>query len=79
MTTSDHNHKETLERVLGPTGFEVTCEQCFELLDEYVELELTGADADRQLPGVRPHFQGCPACREDYESLRDLVRGDYSG
>jgi hypothetical protein len=79
MTTSDRNHKETLERVLGPTGFEVTCEQCFKLLDEYVELELTGADADRQLPGVRTHFQGCPACREDYESLRDLVRGDYLG
>jgi predicted anti-sigma-YlaC factor YlaD len=79
MTTSDRNHNEPLERVLGPIGFEVTCEQCFELLDEYVELELAGADADRQLPGVRAHFQGCPACREDYESLRDLVRGDYSG
>jgi predicted anti-sigma-YlaC factor YlaD len=79
MTTSDHNRKEALDRVLGPSEFEVTCEQCFELLDEYVELELTGADADRQLPGVRTHFQGCPACREDYESLRDLVRSDYSG
>lgn len=76
MTTSDHKHNEILERALGPTGFEVTCEQCFELLDEYVELELAGLDADRQVPGVRTHFEGCPACREDYESLRDLVSAE---
>jgi hypothetical protein len=79
MTKSDHKHHEALERLLGPTGFEVTCDQCFELLDEYVELEFAGADADRKLPGVRAHFQGCAACREDYESLRDLVRRDQLG
>ena len=64
-----------LARVLGPVGPEVTCEQCFELLDEYVDLEIAGADADTRLPGMRPHLQGCPACREDYESLRDFVAG----
>ena len=63
-------------RLLGPEGHEVSCEQCFELLDEYVELELAGADADRRLPGMREHLQGCPACREDHESLRELVRID---
>jgi predicted anti-sigma-YlaC factor YlaD len=43
-------------------------------LDEYVEHELAGTDADRRLPGMREHLQGCPACREDHESLRDFVR-----
>jgi hypothetical protein len=74
--TSDQKANDALARALGPTGFEVTCEQCFELLDQYVELELAGADADAQLPGVRNHFAGCPACREDYEGLRDLVIAD---
>ena len=75
MNASDHNH-EPLDQLLGPTGFEVTCEQCFELLDQYVELELAGADADERLPGLRTHLEGCPACREDHESLRALVAGD---
>jgi hypothetical protein len=85
MTRSDQTRDDALERVLGPTGPEVTCDQCFELLDEYVDLELSGAGADRKLAGVRTHFEGCPACREDYESLRDLVTaegrtpGDQSG
>ena len=60
-------------RLLGPTEPEVTCEQCFELLDEYVDLEVAGEDADARLPGMRAHLEGCPACHEDHESLRDFV------
>jgi hypothetical protein len=76
MSTPDHTHDAPLERLLGPTGFEVTCDQCFELLDRYVELEVAGADADRQLSGLRAHLDGCPACREEHESLLALVRSD---
>jgi hypothetical protein len=75
MSTHDRR-AELITRLLGPDGREVSCDECFELLDEYVELEVTGADADRRLPGMREHLQGCPACREDHESLRDLVRLD---
>jgi anti-sigma factor RsiW len=65
-----------IERLLGPTGDEVTCEQCFDLLDEYVDLELSGADADARIPGMNTHLEGCPACREDHESLRALVSSE---
>ena len=79
MSTGDRAH-ELLRHVLGPSRPEVTCEECFELLDEYVDLELAGKDADRRLPGMREHMQGCPACYEDHESLRDLVRlGSHGG
>jgi hypothetical protein len=70
---ADRPRRELIARLLGPAGHEVTCDECFELLDEYVELELTSGDADARLPGMREHFDGCPACREDHESLRDLV------
>ena len=72
--TAEHRREQLLSRLLGPAGPEVSCEECFELLDEYVDLELSGAAADRRLPGMREHLQGCPACREDHESLRDFVR-----
>ena len=65
-----------IEKLLGPTGYEVSCDECFELLDEYVELELEGADADARIPGMRNHLDGCGACREEHESLRALVAGD---
>jgi hypothetical protein len=62
-----------LARLLGPSGPEVSCEECFERLDQYVELELGGEDADSCLPGLAAHLEGCPACREDHESLLAFV------
>ena len=75
---TDRRHTDALERLLGPTEPELTCEQCFEMLDEYVDLELGQADADAQIPGMRAHLVGCPACREDHESLRALAEADRS-
>lgn len=62
-----------LGRLLGPPGPEVSCEECFEQLDRYVELELAGADPEATLPGMRAHLQGCSACAEDHDSLRTFV------
>jgi hypothetical protein len=67
---------EILGRALGPAGPEVGCDACFDELDRYVELELAGRDADAAVPGLRAHLAGCPACREEYESLSALVAED---
>jgi hypothetical protein len=65
-----------VEGLLGPEEPEVGCDECFAELDRYVELELAGADPDARLPGVRAHLAGCLACREEHQSLRDLLSGD---
>lgn len=67
---------QMLGRVLGPADPEVGCDVCFEELDRYVELEAAGADADAAVPGLRAHLEGCPACREEHDSLLALVRAD---
>jgi hypothetical protein len=59
--------------LLGPAGFQIDCDECFERLDEYVDLQAAGRDADSSVPGMRTHLDGCPACREEHESLRALV------
>jgi hypothetical protein len=63
----------TLRRLLGPGRPEVTCETCFEELDRYVDLELSGADAESAVPGMGAHLQGCPACAEEHASLTALL------
>jgi hypothetical protein len=65
--------RRMLARLLGPSGPELTCEACFEHLDAYVEAEHAGADAEAAVPGMAAHLEGCPACREDCESLRALL------
>ena len=66
-------NRRELARLLGPAGPEVGCDACFEQLDAYVELEAAGADADAALPGLRAHLEGCPACREEHDSLLALL------
>jgi hypothetical protein len=70
------NGGAALGRLLGSPWEDVGCEECFERLDEFVELELAGADVADRLPGVRAHLDGCRACREEYESLRALLLAD---
>ncbi len=64
---------ELVAALLGPAEAELTCEECFEHLDRYVELEIERADADRAVPGMRAHLAGCPACRDDHDSLLAFV------
>jgi hypothetical protein len=73
MERPDLEH--ALVRLLGPGGPELGCRECFEELDRYVDLEIAGGDADAAVPGMRAHLVGCPACREDHESLHALVAG----
>jgi hypothetical protein len=74
--TERPDHTQALGRLVGPAGPEIGCDACFEELDRFVDLELAGLDADTAVPGLRAHLEGCPACREEYESLRALVGGE---
>jgi hypothetical protein len=79
MTESNNAPLQThsvLRRLLGPAGPELTCEQCFELLDEHVELELAEIAADEAVVGMRAHLEGCSACREEHDSLLALLASD---
>ena len=57
--------------LLGPTEPEIGCDECFDRLDEFVD--------GGTVPGMEAHLEGCPACREDYESLLALVRAEDGG
>ena len=70
--------RNVLRALLGPEGPELSCEECFEHLDRYVELELAGSDAEAAIPGMRAHLEGCPACHEDHDSLRSFVSSEAS-
>lgn len=80
MTRTKQTERDRLLTLLiGPSGPELTCEQCFEQLDRYVELQLAEAHADQEIPGMRAHLEGCPACEEDYASLLAFVAQQRSG
>ncbi len=74
----DRGPQTTLARLLGPGRPELSCEECFEELDRYVEAQLVGVDPDATVPGLGAHLEGCPACAEDHASLLAFVRSEES-
>jgi hypothetical protein len=74
-TAEPRRQADLLGRLLGPEAPELSCEECFDQLDLYVELSLAGESADERVPGMHAHLEGCPACAEDFESLCELASG----
>jgi hypothetical protein len=78
MTTNMPDDPRVLaERLIGPDGPDLSCEECFEALDAYVERELGGEEAGAAMPAMRVHLAGCSACRDDHDSLLALLRTGF--
>lgn len=72
MAESGRDQKR-LSALLGPSEPEVGCDECFELIDQYVDLELESGDAAVRMPQMHAHFRGCPVCHGEFESLLALA------
>jgi hypothetical protein len=58
---------------------EISCTECFELLPQYVDLEVAGQASEATLPRLRQHLDRCAVCRDEYETVRDLARLEAEG
>lgn len=65
---------EQAQRFLVDTSPWMSCDECFDHLDEYVEC--SEADSFEWLPAMSSHLGGCQACREEAESLLVLLADD---
>ena len=76
------NREELLASVLGPGRPELTCEECFEELDRYVEIERTGSDPDAAIPeriAAISSLVAASSCGEERSSGSSGHRSGSSG
>lgn len=52
---------------------ELTCDEIYSKLDEYVERQANKKDAAQLMPLIREHLDTCPECCEEYETLLHVV------
>ena len=52
---------------------DVDCEQVFNTLDQYAEMEIHKEDAARLMPLVHDHLESCSDCCDEYEALLDVL------
>jgi hypothetical protein len=71
--------RRLLQKVADTDDDEISCSECFDLVPQYVDLEVAGQTSEAILPRLQQHLGQCGVCREEYEVLRDLVRLDADG
>jgi hypothetical protein len=57
-----------------PRGEEIGCDECFEALDRFVTIQLSGLDTAEAMPLVHEHLHMCGECRDEFEALLAALR-----
>ena len=65
---------ELLRAIAETRETEIGCEECFERMDYFAEMEVSGLDAGTLMPLVRDHLSKCEDCRETFEALMRAMR-----
>lgn len=52
---------------------ELSCDEIYAKLDEYVDREIDKKDAAKLMPLIRAHLDTCSECCEEFEALLDVV------
>lgn len=68
--------RRLLQSIADTDDEEISCAECFDLVSQYVDLEVGGKAGAGTLPRLQQHLRQCGVCREEYEALRDIVRLD---
>ncbi len=66
--------KMLLREIAETREVEIGCDECFEQLDRFVEMRLTGLNAAQAMPLVQEHLEICGECREEFEVLLAALR-----
>jgi len=66
--------KSMMQSIVSTHSDEIGCDECFEQLDRFVEMELVGKSAAEAMPLVQDHLDRCGNCREEYLALLAALR-----
>ena len=74
MKLSREDINKMMEVVKKTREHELTCGHCYDELDLFIEMELSGKNAAEVMPLVKDHLDRCGACHEEYETLLEALR-----
>jgi hypothetical protein len=79
MLMDHHRFTNWLKNIYKTRENEISCTECFDRVPRFIDLELAGEDAAGSMPELRHHLEQCRACRDEYETLRDLRQLEENG
>ena len=74
MSIESEKLKSLMRSIFMTHRDEIGCDTCFDQMDLFAELTLTGKDVATAVPQVYRHLQMCKACREEFEALLSALK-----
>ena len=66
--------KMLLREIAETREVEIGCDECFEQVDRFVEMKISGLNTAQAMPLVQEHLEICGECREEFEALLFALR-----
>jgi hypothetical protein len=66
--------KALVREIAEAREVEIGCDECFEQLDRFVEMRLSGMDPAQAMPLVQEHLEICGECCEEFEAFMAALR-----
>lgn len=63
-----------MQMILNTREVEYSCDDVYDLLDQYAEMIARGEDVSRLMPLVKHHIEMCTDCREELEALLRVLQ-----
>jgi hypothetical protein len=70
----DAEMKEHLATLARSDSHEISCDEVFVVLDQFAEAVHRGENVLLLMPLIKQHLDICPACRDEYEALLDMLQ-----
>lgn len=66
--------KKLISKLPGTHEGEIGCDDCFDELHEFAEMELKGKSPEQAMPLVKEHLDNCHECRDEYQALLNALK-----
>ncbi|MCB9099351.1 MAG: hypothetical protein H6632_07410 [Anaerolineales bacterium] len=70
---SNTHLQRLLRAALETEEIEISCQDCYDMLDSYAEFLLSGTDPEVTMPGVTQHLKQCFCCEHEFEALMIML------
>jgi hypothetical protein len=65
-----------MKTIFNTQAEDITCDECFEHIDEYVDLLRAGQDPSELLPQVKRHLEQCRCCEMEFRVLISILEAE---
>lgn len=74
MKLSSETIQKMIQSIRSTRDQELGCDHCYDELDRFIEMKLSGKNTSEAMPLVQEHLDRCPACKEEYEVLLEALK-----